>query len=564
MCSRVNAVCLDGHGGELSIFSMPTLHNLLAAAAPLFLLSAVVTSAQVASGPAAASPSAVAQPVAVDVSKPVTPDAMPETVALYDLLRQISGHYTLTGQHNPPSAGGRNSNFATHYTGKVPAVWTSDFGFAGPGDSDSYQSRSIVVAEAIRQHQQGAIISLCWHAVPPTADEPVTFRPLANADPAALHSVQGRLLDNQFKDLLTPGTALHTHWLAQVDAIAGFLKQLQDAHVPIIWRPYHEMNGDWFWWGGRSQGEYTTAALYRQIYDRFVNFHHLKNLLWLWSMDRVSKPGMEHEKFFPGLQYVDVLGLDVYGNDFAQSYYDSLVKLAQGKPLALAEVGNVPPPEVFEKQPLWTYYAVWTAMVRNTSQTEYEIAFSGEHVLTMQSPAFAEITADYRRRCQLPVLHAESHPADFSGNWVLNTDASRLGRGGAAWVAAKMQVTQTGDALTVRSTRIREYTDDEVTTETYKLDGSETKSEFMKAPRVTTAELNSDRTLFSLHSIAYPAMGPNGNKFETRETWMVLDKVDRLAIRTVSDSFGGGEKVTQTLVYDRDHDPVDQSNPTSK
>ncbi len=542
---------------------MPSLPRFIATVAPLFVLSGVASFAQ-SSTQSAPSATISAGQAAVDVTKPVTPEAMPEAVALYDLLRKISGHYTLTGQHNPPSAGGRNSNFATNYTGKIPAVWTSDFGFAGPGDSDSYQSRSIVVAEAIRQHQQGSIISLCWHAVPPTAEEPVTFRPLPNADPAALHSVQGRLLENQFKDLLTPGTSTYTHWLAQVDAIAGFLKQLQDAHVPVIWRPYHEMNGDWFWWGGRTEGQYTTAALYRQIFDRFVNYHHLKNLLWLWSMDRVSKPGMEHEKFFPGLNYVDVLGLDVYGNDFAQSYYDSLIKLSQGKPLALAEVGNVPAPEVFEKQPLWTYYAVWTGMVRNTTQTDYEIAFSGEHVLTQQSPAFAEITADYRHASHLPVLHAESRPTNFSGNWILNTEASHLGKGGAGWVPAKLEVTQTPDSLTVRSTRIREYTDDDVTSEVYKLDGSGTNSKFMGAPRVTMVELNADKTVLSLHSIAYPAMGPNGNKFESRESWTVLDKVDRLAIRTVSDSFSGGEKAYQTLVYDRDREAAESNAETKK
>ena len=338
--------------GDLD-FGMPFPARLFAVALPLFIFGATVAVAQPDAAHALPVP-ATPEASSVDVTKPVTPDAMPETVALYQLLRKISGHYTLTGQHNPPSAGGRNSSFAVRYTGKIPAVWTSDFGFAAPGDSGSYEARSVVVAEAVRQHRQGSIVSLCWHAVPPTADEPVTFQPLPNADPAALHSVQGRLLENQFKDLLTPGTPTYEHWLAQVDAVAGFLKQLQDAHVPVIWRPYHEMNGDWFWWGGRTEGEYTTAGLYRQIFDRFVNHHHLKNLLWLWSMDRVSKPGMEHEKFFPGLQYVDVLGLYVYGNDFAQSYYDSLVKLSHGKPLALAEVGNVPAPDVFEKQPLWT------------------------------------------------------------------------------------------------------------------------------------------------------------------------------------------------------------------
>ena len=59
---------------------------------------------------------------------------------------------------------------------------------------------------------------------------------------------------------------------------AGF----QDAHVPVV-RPYHEMNGDWFWRGGRT-GQYSTAALYRQLFDRLVNHHHLNNLIWVWSM----------------------------------------------------------------------------------------------------------------------------------------------------------------------------------------------------------------------------------------------------------------------------------------
>jgi mannan endo-1,4-beta-mannosidase len=48
---------------------------------------------------------------------------------------------------------------------------------------------------------------------------------------------------------LTPGAELSKRWCAQVDTTAFYLKKLQDARVPILWRPYHEMNGDWFWWG---------------------------------------------------------------------------------------------------------------------------------------------------------------------------------------------------------------------------------------------------------------------------------------------------------------------------
>ena len=286
--------------------------------------------------------------------KPVTPDASPEVRALLQVLQDLSGKYTLTGQHNYPNTKSRNSEFAARYTGKTPALFGSDWGHAKAGDSDSYLARPDIVQEAIRQNQLGSVVTICWHAVPPTADEPITFRQMPDSDPKKLTSVQGKLLDDQFKDVLTPGTALYQKWCAQVDAIAVFLKQLDAAHVPVLWRPYHEMNGDWFWWGGRT-GQYSTIALYRQLFDRLVNHHHLTNLIWVWSVDRVSRPGMEHAKYFPGIDFVDILALDVYGNDFAQSYYDSLVGLAQGKPVTLAEVGNPPAPEVFQRQPKWIY-----------------------------------------------------------------------------------------------------------------------------------------------------------------------------------------------------------------
>ncbi|HVU18398.1 MAG TPA: glycosyl hydrolase [Candidatus Didemnitutus sp.] len=499
--------------------------------------------------------------------KPVTPDASPEAVALLDFLQEISGRYTLTGQHNPPVGRDRNSLFAGAYTGKMPAVWTSDFGFAGPGDSDSTENRPAIVQEAIRQHRLGSIISLCWHAVPPTADEPVTFQPVPGADPAKLHSVQGKLTDEQFRDILTPGTALYNHWAAQVDVIAGFLKQLQDAHVPVIWRPYHEMNGDWFWWGGRIDGPYTTQALYRQLFDRFVYHHHLKNLIWLWSTDRVHNPAMEHAKYFPGMQYVDVLGLDVYGGDFAQSYYDSLVQLSQGKPLALAEVGTPPHPEVMAKQPLWTYYAIWTSMVRNTTPAGYADIMSGGRMLGRSDPVYAEITASYRRACGLPVLTPVAPPslaelapaipagpagAGFSGSWVLDEAASKFGPMGAAFSPARLVVNRVGTALDVKSYFVREYKDDDTMEVRYALDGSETKSQFMRSERVTVAKSGDDPNTITMETVTTLARGTPPRKLNSHETWTLTDGGTHLVIHNVSDSFmNAGQTTDQTFVFDR-------------
>jgi mannan endo-1,4-beta-mannosidase len=483
-----------------------------------------------------------------EAAKPVTPNASPEAAALLQLLYDISGKYTLTGQHNYPNTKSRNSQFASRYIGKTPVIFGSDWGQAKAGDSDSYLARPDIVQEAIREHQQGSIVALCWHAVPPTADEPVTFAKLPGSDPKMLRSVQGKLLDEQFQEVLTPGTPLYNHWCAQVDVIAGFLKQLQDAHVPVLWRPYHEMNGDWFWWGGRT-GKYSTAALYRQLYDRFVNFHHLNNLIWVWSMDRPSTPERAHALYFPGTEYVDVLALDVYGNDFAQSYYDSIAALSRGKPMALAEVGTPPSPEILKRQPRWTYYMTWAAMVRNTSRQDYDALMHDPQVLSLEDPAYWAATAGYRRACGLPPLHVERPPADFSGTWALNEERSQFGRIGPGGAAVKLEVAQQGGALSVKSTRVIEYADDQTSEETLALDGSETKSQFMNSPRVTTAKLSADGAQLVIDSVITFTWGAPGAKSTSEDVWTLVDGGRSLSIQRHSSSPRGEQN--STLVYNR-------------
>jgi mannan endo-1,4-beta-mannosidase len=128
---------------------------------------------------------------------------------------EISGQYLLTGQHNFPNVKDRNTQFAKEFIGKTPVMYSTDWGFERDGNSDSYLARPDIVKEAISQHQLGSIMTICWHAVPPTANEPVTFQPLPGADTTKLASVQGKLLDQQFRDLLTPGTSIYKDIAAQ-------------------------------------------------------------------------------------------------------------------------------------------------------------------------------------------------------------------------------------------------------------------------------------------------------------------------------------------------------------
>ncbi|MFO1478015.1 MAG: glycosyl hydrolase [Verrucomicrobiota bacterium] len=334
---------------------------------------------------------------------PVTPGAAPEAVALLEFISSLSGKHILTGQHNFPNTKDASTVRVTEIYGKEPALFGQDFGFAAPGDQDAAAARPEIVEEVKRQYARGATIALCWHAVPPTADEPVTFHPKRDASPTnALASVQGRLTDAQWRDLLTPGTDLYNRWCAQVDVIAGWLQKLQEARVPVLWRPYHEMNGRWFWWGGRP-GTNGTSALYRQLFDRFVNHHHLTNLVWVWSVDRPGINAGTFAEFYPGENYFDVAALDVYRNDFQQSYYTNLLALARGKPVTLAEVGPPPAVEILDRQPLWTWWMSW-AGGRIGTNAAIQALFNDPRCWSLRDPEYLKATAPIRAASGLPSM----------------------------------------------------------------------------------------------------------------------------------------------------------------
>lgn len=111
----------------------------------------------------------------------------------------------MTGQHNYAAQQEVSTAAAKRVTGKTPAVYGTDWGFSKEGDKDSAYVRPATVEELKKQYANGSIITLTWHEVRPTDDEPVTFR----------QSVQGKLTDAQFQDVITPGTDLYQRWCAR-------------------------------------------------------------------------------------------------------------------------------------------------------------------------------------------------------------------------------------------------------------------------------------------------------------------------------------------------------------
>ncbi len=486
--------------------------------------------------------------------KPVTPNVSPEAKALLNFLYSISGKYTLSGQHNYPNIKDRNTQFAIKYTGKTPVIFSTDWGFAKPGDTDSHLARPDIVEEVKRQHKLGSIITICWHAVPPTADEPVTFRPLlGHVAPDSLESVQGQIMDKQFKDLLTPGTKLYNHWCVQVDTIAFYLKKLWDAHVPVLWRPYHEMNGNWFWWGGR-RGEFSTAKLYRQLFDRLVKIHKLNNLIWVWSMDRPNNPDMQFSKYFPGDKYVDVLALDVYGNDFKQTNYDSLVALSKGKLITLGEVGAPPSKEILKNQPMWTYYVTWAGMVRNTLKKQYVSLLDGTRILCKEDTAYQNNIIPYLNTCGFPFLserqlNNSNHNPNFSGTWIFDEEKSTLDNFGVSFLPYKMNISQNENEINIQKTFILEYADDKITSDKIFFDGRETRSEMLNSPSIMRARWSEKRDTLIIESKILLNKEGKASEMTSFEYWNLLEQGAVLSVKQYSKSFRGERRIN--AVFDK-------------
>lgn len=179
-----------------------------------------------------------------------------------------------------------------------------------------------------------------------------------------------------YDDVITEGKEANTRWKATLDKTAEGLAELQDAGVVVLFRPLHEMNGDFFWW---SYGEHGRVGkeeyqkLWRYIYDYLTKNKKLNNLLWVYSPNASQwENGVKDTDFYyPGDQYVDMVGMDYYADDMSQvnnhGNYDKLIAL--NKPFGFAEIGpqsrsgfdnNLVLEAVRTKYPQTVYAMYWT------------------------------------------------------------------------------------------------------------------------------------------------------------------------------------------------------------
>lgn len=155
--------------------------------------------------------------------------------------------------------------------------------------------------------------------------------------------------------LAHPDSAEYALILRDIDAIALQLKKLAAADLPVLWRPLHESEGGWFWWGARGPEPF--KQLWRLLHQRLTEHHGLHNLIWVLTS--------EDPAWYPGDAVVDVVGVDAYPWNRAATLTGRWGKLRarfDGKKLiALTEFGGVPDIERMRSVGVtWAWFMSWT------------------------------------------------------------------------------------------------------------------------------------------------------------------------------------------------------------
>ncbi len=164
----------------------------------------------------------------------------------------------------------------------------------------------------------GGLVSISWHS----------FNP-ANADGGGL-----KQRGMKIADVLASGTPTHERWMKALDRVATGLQELQAAGVVVLWRPLHEMNGDWFWWGAQEPSDF--IKVWRHMFDYLTKTKGLHNLIWVYGPNH----GLRTADYYPGNDYTDLVGLDVYTDNVDPQHIKGYPELAAiNKPFGFSEFG---------------------------------------------------------------------------------------------------------------------------------------------------------------------------------------------------------------------------------
>ncbi len=285
------------------------------------------------------------------------PDPSPEAVALFRYLCDMSGKKILSGQMWAPW-GVDELNYLQQVTGKLPAVRGADL--------ITESSNTAEIQNEINWWNRGGIPTIMWHWGAPGVGE----------------GYENSKVEIDIDKCFQAGTAEYTDFWRELKLKADHLQVLRDAHVPVLWRPFHELNGNWFWWGKKGPEQF--KRLWRTMYEYFVNDRGLNNLIWV-----LCYTGSPEAAWYPGDEYVDIAGADTYdgGQDVHAGMYNTVRNITGSEtlPVAYHECGVPPNPDQCLKQGvMWSWWMIWhTTWLTGNDQDYLNYVFNHDLVITL-------------------------------------------------------------------------------------------------------------------------------------------------------------------------------------
>lgn len=244
----------------------------------------------------------------------VDENATAETVALFYNLKKMSKNKFAIGQQDAFNSFYNNISGDSDIkktTGHDPALLGSDFMFITDKNNNGeagnwFHQQEIIITDDVKEaYSKGMINIFSWHLREPNHEE--TFYA---ADMTAEEKATA------FKSIL-PGGENHQWYKLKLDKVAEVIGNLKDNNgksIPVIFRPFHEFDGSWFWWGANfcSPDEYKTA--FRFTVDYLKNTKGIHNILYSFAPDNSYTTSATFLSRYPGDDYVDVIGMDNYGD----------------------------------------------------------------------------------------------------------------------------------------------------------------------------------------------------------------------------------------------------------
>jgi hypothetical protein len=376
---------------------------------------------------------------------PVDSNATQRTKNLLSCLSSYYGVHCVSGIYG--NAGTANINGVISCSGQMPAILGMDLcGWNSVKYSAAYQANiQGQINILVNHYNNGGIVQMEWHWPNPFQTS------------GTFNAAQIALTSTQWDSITVSGSSQYNTMMADLAWHANYLRQLDSLNIPVLWRPLHEIDGGWFWWTNPNTKSGKTAELWRIVYNYLVNVCGFHNLIWVYcsGMASYTNPSVSlldsaavawRQTYYPGAQYVDIAGIDLYGWDYQNtgthtytgnqtaSYttmWNMMSQIAPGKMLALCECQALPDPRkmanndpAFQK---WLYAMPWYANDTNNPCTWINTSYNDSFMRNVSSLCnYVDVVASHR---EIPTDHTleQNYPNPFNPRTVIHYQLSTRG-----------------------------------------------------------------------------------------------------------------------------------------